>query len=139
VVVYTENDGEDRDFVRLCDTGQICIKLDTPTTITFCPVGGRLTFLDSCRYLRGLANDALDFYTDKKVMVPYWNSASTYLTWCSRRKPNSYSASSQKTERVGMTPRPYLKPAISSWWKGGAYPRRACPSAMETAGRSMPG
>jgi malonate-semialdehyde dehydrogenase (acetylating)/methylmalonate-semialdehyde dehydrogenase len=72
-VIYTENGGEARDFVRLCDTGQIGINVGTPAPIAFYPVGGRRTSFYGD--LRGRANDAVDFYTDKKVVVTRWTSA----------------------------------------------------------------
>ncbi len=72
-VIYTENGGQARDFVRLCDTGQIGINVGTPAPIAFYPVGGRRTSFYGD--LRGRANDAIDFYTDKKVVVTRWLSA----------------------------------------------------------------
>jgi malonate-semialdehyde dehydrogenase (acetylating)/methylmalonate-semialdehyde dehydrogenase len=72
-VIYTENGGEARDFVRLCDTGQIGINVGTPAPIAFYPVGGRRTSFYGD--LRGRANDAVDFYTDKKVVVSRWLSS----------------------------------------------------------------
>ncbi|MBI4798366.1 MAG: aldehyde dehydrogenase family protein [Desulfarculus sp.] len=72
-VIYTENGGQARDFVRLCDTGQIGINVGTPAPIAFYPVGGRRTSFYGD--LRGRAGDAVDFYTDKKVVVTRWTSA----------------------------------------------------------------
>lgn len=59
--------------MRLCDTGQIGINVGTPAPIAFYPVGGRRTSFYGD--LRGRANDAVDFYTDKKVVVTRWTSA----------------------------------------------------------------
>ncbi len=70
--IYTENGGIAREFVRRCDTGQVGINVGTPAPIAFYPVGGRkLSFYGS---LRGRANDAIDFYTDKKLIVSTWHS-----------------------------------------------------------------
>jgi malonate-semialdehyde dehydrogenase (acetylating)/methylmalonate-semialdehyde dehydrogenase len=69
-VIYTENGGQARDFVRYCNTGQIGINVGTPAPIAYYPVGGRkMSFFGD---LRGRANDAIDFYTDKKVVVSRW-------------------------------------------------------------------
>ncbi len=69
-VIYTECGKYARDFVRMVNTGQIGINVGTPAPIAFYPVGGRKTsFYGSTR---GRANDAIDFYTDKKVVVSRW-------------------------------------------------------------------
>ena len=61
--------------------------MGTPAPIAFYPVGGRkLSFFGSHR---GRANDAIDFYTDKKVVVTNWN------TYGENRKTDQ---SSQKIE-----------------------------------------
>lgn len=71
-VIYTQNGGWARHFIRNIDTGQIGINVGTPAPIAFYPVGGRkLSFYGSHR---GRANDAIDFYTDKKVVVTKWSS-----------------------------------------------------------------
>ena len=63
-VIYTENGGQARDFIRYCNTGQVGINVGTPAPIAYYPVGGRkASFFGD---LRGRANDAVDFYTDKK-------------------------------------------------------------------------
>jgi malonate-semialdehyde dehydrogenase (acetylating)/methylmalonate-semialdehyde dehydrogenase len=50
--------------------GQVGINVGTPAPIAFYPVGGRkASFFGT---LRGRANDAVDFYTDKKVVVSTW-------------------------------------------------------------------
>ncbi len=70
--IYTENGGIAREFVRRCNTGQVGINVGTPAPIAFYPVGGRkISFYGS---LRGRANDAIDFYTDKKLIVSTWHS-----------------------------------------------------------------
>jgi malonate-semialdehyde dehydrogenase (acetylating)/methylmalonate-semialdehyde dehydrogenase len=70
--IYTENGGAAREFVRRADTGQVGINVGTPAPIAFYPVGGRkISFYGS---LRGRANDAIDFYTDKKLIVSTWHS-----------------------------------------------------------------
>jgi malonate-semialdehyde dehydrogenase (acetylating)/methylmalonate-semialdehyde dehydrogenase len=69
-VLYTENGGQARDFIRYVNTGQVGINVGTPAPIAYYPVGGRkLSFFGD---LRGRANDAVDFYTDKKVVVCRW-------------------------------------------------------------------
>jgi malonate-semialdehyde dehydrogenase (acetylating) / methylmalonate-semialdehyde dehydrogenase len=71
-VIYTQNGGWARHFIRNVNTGQVGINVGTPAPIAFYPVGGRKqSFYGSHR---GRANDAIDFYTDKKVIVTKWNS-----------------------------------------------------------------
>ena len=71
-VIYTQNGGWARNFIRNVNTGQVGINVGTPAPIAFYPVGGRKqSFYGSHR---GRANDAIDFYTDKKVIVTKWNS-----------------------------------------------------------------
>ncbi len=71
-VIYTENGGYARAFIRAVDTGQVGVNVGTPAPIAFFPVGGRkASFYGSHR---GRANDAVDFYTDKKVVVTRWNT-----------------------------------------------------------------
>jgi len=71
-VIYTENGGYARSFIRDVDTGQVGVNVGTPAPIAFYPVGGRkISFYGSHR---GRANDAVDFYTDKKVVVSRWNT-----------------------------------------------------------------
>ncbi len=70
-VVYTENGGEAQYFRNAADVGQVGINVGTPAPIAFYPVGGRRSsFYGS---LRGRAEDAVDFYTDKKVVVSTWH------------------------------------------------------------------
>ncbi len=70
--IYTENGGFAREFIRRCNTGQVGINVGTPAPIAFYPVGGRkISFYGS---LRGRANDAIDFYTDKKLIVSTWHT-----------------------------------------------------------------
>ncbi len=71
-VIYTENGGLARRFVREVNTGQVGINVGTPAPIAFYPVGGRKVSLFGSH--RGRANDAVDFYTDKKVVVSRWNT-----------------------------------------------------------------
>ncbi|MBI4964661.1 MAG: CoA-acylating methylmalonate-semialdehyde dehydrogenase [Desulfomonile tiedjei] len=73
-VIYTESGGWARRFIREVETGQVGINIGTPAPIAFYPVGGRkISFYGSHR---GRANDAVDFYTDKKVVVTRWNAGS---------------------------------------------------------------
>lgn len=81
-VIYTENGGIARRFIREADTGQVGINVGTPAPIAFYPVGGRKTSLFGSH--RGRANDAVDFYTDKKVVVSRWNTTDIQET---RSKP----------------------------------------------------
>jgi malonate-semialdehyde dehydrogenase (acetylating)/methylmalonate-semialdehyde dehydrogenase len=71
-VIYTENGGLARRFVREVNTGQVGINVGTPAPIAFYPVGGRKISLYGSH--RGRANDAVDFYTDKKVIVCRWHT-----------------------------------------------------------------
>ncbi len=69
-VIYTESGAYAREFTQCCETGQIGINVGTPAPIAFYAVGGRKrSFYGSTR---GRANDAIDFYTDKKVIVTRW-------------------------------------------------------------------
>lgn len=69
-VIYTENGGLARRFIRESDTGQVGVNVGTPAPIAFYPVGGRKISMYGSH--RGRANDAVDFYTDKKVVVTRW-------------------------------------------------------------------
>ncbi len=69
-VVYTEHGGVAREFRQRAQVGQVGINVGTPAPIAFYPVGGRKTSLFGSH--RGRANDAVDFYTDKKVVVTTW-------------------------------------------------------------------
>jgi malonate-semialdehyde dehydrogenase (acetylating)/methylmalonate-semialdehyde dehydrogenase len=71
-VIYTENGGLARRFIREVNTGQVGVNVGTPAPIAFYPVGGRKVSLFGSH--RGRANDAVDFYTDKKVVVTRWNT-----------------------------------------------------------------
>jgi malonate-semialdehyde dehydrogenase (acetylating)/methylmalonate-semialdehyde dehydrogenase len=69
-VIYTNNGGWAREFIRNTNVGQVGVNVGTPAPIAFYPVGGRkLSFFGD---LRGRANDAVEFYTDKKVVVSRW-------------------------------------------------------------------
>ena len=71
-VIYTELGGEARRFREEANVGQIGVNVGTPAPIAFYPVGGRKSsFYGS---LRGRAEDAVDFYTDKKVVVSTWHA-----------------------------------------------------------------
>ncbi len=68
--IYTADGHTARDFARQADVGQVGINVGTPAPIAFYPVGGRRTSFYGSH--RGRANDAVDFYTDKKVIVSTW-------------------------------------------------------------------
>lgn len=71
-VIYTEMGGVAKEFARRVNVGQVGINVGTPAPIAFYPVGGRkASFFGT---LRGRANDAVDFYTDKKVVVSTWHA-----------------------------------------------------------------
>lgn len=77
-VLYTEHGGLARAFRQRVLTGQVGINVGTPAPIAFYPVGGRrASFYGD---LRGRANDAVDFYTDKKVVVSTWHADTTQET-----------------------------------------------------------
>lgn len=70
-VVYTERGGVARRFRQAVDTGQVGINVGTPAPIAFYPVGGRkASFFGS---LRGRGVEAVDFYTDGKVVISTWH------------------------------------------------------------------
>jgi malonate-semialdehyde dehydrogenase (acetylating)/methylmalonate-semialdehyde dehydrogenase len=71
-VIYTESGGAAKDFARRVNVGQVGVNVGTPAPIAFYPVGGRKTSFFGT--LRGRANDAIDFYTDKKVIVSTWHA-----------------------------------------------------------------
>ena len=54
------------------------MNIGTPAPIAFYPVGGRKTSLYGP--LRGRANDAVDFYTDKKVVTSTWHVDASQLS-----------------------------------------------------------
>ena len=69
--IYTEHGGVAREFRQRAEVGQVGINVGTPAPIAFYAVGGRKrSFYGSNR---GRANDAVDFYTDKKVVVSTWH------------------------------------------------------------------
>lgn len=73
--IYTEHGGVAREFRQRAQVGQVGVNIGTPAPIAFYPVGGRKTsFYGS---LRGRANDAIDFYTDKKIVVSTWHIDTT--------------------------------------------------------------
>jgi malonate-semialdehyde dehydrogenase (acetylating)/methylmalonate-semialdehyde dehydrogenase len=73
--IYTEHGGVAREFRQRAEVGQVGINVGTPAPIAFYAVGGRKSsFYGS---LRGRANDAIDFYTDKKVVVSTWHIDTT--------------------------------------------------------------
>ena len=73
--IYTEHGGVAREFRQRAEVGQVGINVGTPAPIAFYAVGGRKSsFYGS---LRGRANDAVDFYTDKKVVVSTWHVDTT--------------------------------------------------------------
>jgi malonate-semialdehyde dehydrogenase (acetylating)/methylmalonate-semialdehyde dehydrogenase len=73
--IYTEQGGVAREFRQRAEVGQIGVNIGTPAPIAFYPVGGRKTSLYGA--LRGRANDAVDFYTDKKVVTSTWHVDAT--------------------------------------------------------------
>ncbi len=70
-VIYTEAGGVAREFRQRVDVGQVGVNVGTPAPIAFYPVGGRKSSFYGD--LRGRANDAIDFYTDKKIIVSTWH------------------------------------------------------------------
>ena len=73
--IYTEEGGVARTFRQRADVGQVGVNIGTPAPIAFYAVGGRKSsFYGS---LRGRANDAVDFYTDKKVVISTWHGGTT--------------------------------------------------------------
>lgn len=73
--VYTEQGGVAREFRQRANVGQIGINVGTPAPIAFYAVGGRKSSFYGSH--RGRANDAVDFYTDKKVVVSTWHIDTT--------------------------------------------------------------
>jgi len=73
--IYTELGGEARELRVRADVGQVGINIGTPAPIAFYPVGGRRSSFYGD--LRGRANDAIEFYTDSKVVVTTWHADST--------------------------------------------------------------
>ncbi|MBA2337133.1 MAG: CoA-acylating methylmalonate-semialdehyde dehydrogenase [Acidimicrobiia bacterium] len=73
--IYTEHGGVAREFRQRANVGQIGINVGTPAPIAFYAVGGRKSSFYGSH--RGRANDAVDFYTDKKVVVSTWHIDTT--------------------------------------------------------------
>ena len=71
--LYTENGGWAREFARLVQVGQVGINIGTPAPIAYFPVGGKK--ISMFGDIRGRANEAIDFYTDKKVVISRWHSS----------------------------------------------------------------
>ena len=71
--LYTENGGWAREFARLAHVGQVGINIGTPAPIAYFPVGGRK--ISMFGDIRGRANEAIDFYTDKKVIISRLHSS----------------------------------------------------------------
>jgi malonate-semialdehyde dehydrogenase (acetylating)/methylmalonate-semialdehyde dehydrogenase len=71
--LYTENGGWAREFARLVHVGQVGINIGTPAPIAYFPVGGKK--ISMFGDIRGRANEAIDFYTDKKVVISRWHSS----------------------------------------------------------------
>jgi len=71
--IYTENGGWAREFSLLVNVGQVGINIGTPAPIAYFPVGGRK--ISMFGDIRGRANEAMDFYTDKKVIISRWHSS----------------------------------------------------------------
>ncbi|MFZ5650891.1 MAG: CoA-acylating methylmalonate-semialdehyde dehydrogenase [Bacillota bacterium] len=69
-VIYTETGKYAREFIRRTNVGQVGVNIGTPAPIAFYPVGGRK--ISGYGSTRGRAADAVDFYTDKKVVVSQW-------------------------------------------------------------------
>jgi malonate-semialdehyde dehydrogenase (acetylating)/methylmalonate-semialdehyde dehydrogenase len=69
--IYTEHGGVARRFRQRANVGQVGINVGTPAPIAFYAVGGRKSSFYGSH--RGRANDAVDFYTDKKVVVSTWH------------------------------------------------------------------
>jgi malonate-semialdehyde dehydrogenase (acetylating)/methylmalonate-semialdehyde dehydrogenase len=71
-VIYTDSGGDAKEFTGRVNVGQVGVNVGTPAPIAFYPVGGRkASFFGT---LRGRANDAVDFYTDKKVIMSTWHA-----------------------------------------------------------------
>lgn len=71
-VIYTEHGGVARAFRQRVQTGQVGINVGTPAPIAFYPVGGRKSSFYGD--LRGRADDAVEFHTDKKIVVSTWHA-----------------------------------------------------------------
>ena len=71
--LYTENGGWAREFARRVQVGQVGINIGTPAPIAYFPVGGKK--ISMFGDIRGRANEAIDFYTDKKVIISRWHSS----------------------------------------------------------------
>lgn len=71
--IYTETGGWAREFAIRVNVGQVGINIGTPAPIAYFPVGGRK--ISMFGDIRGRANEAIDFYTDKKVIISRWHSS----------------------------------------------------------------
>ena len=59
-------------FARRVEVGQVGINIGTPAPIACFPVGGKK--ISMFGDIRGRVNEAIDFYTDKKVIISRWHS-----------------------------------------------------------------
>ncbi len=62
-----------REFARRVELGEVGINIGTPAPIAYFPVGGKK--ISMFGDIRGRANECIDFYTDKKVIISRWHSA----------------------------------------------------------------
>jgi malonate-semialdehyde dehydrogenase (acetylating)/methylmalonate-semialdehyde dehydrogenase len=72
-VIYTEMGEWAQRFSKEVDVGQIGINIGTPAPIGFYPLGG--TKQSKFGALRARGRQAIDFYTDQKIVVTRWLGA----------------------------------------------------------------
>jgi len=69
-VIFTEMGEWSQRFIKEIDVGQVGVNIGTPAPIGFYPLGGRK--LSKFGALRARGREAIDFYTDQKVVVTRW-------------------------------------------------------------------
>ncbi len=68
--IYTTSGKAARDFCYQVDCGQIGVNVGIPAPMAFFPFGGRKeSFFGT---LHGQGQDAIDFFTDKKIVIERW-------------------------------------------------------------------
>jgi malonate-semialdehyde dehydrogenase (acetylating)/methylmalonate-semialdehyde dehydrogenase len=69
-VIYTEMGEWSQRFIKGVNVGQVGVNLGTPAPIGFYPLGGRRQ--SKFGALRARGRQAIDFYTDQKVVITRW-------------------------------------------------------------------
>ena len=69
-IIYTENGAAARQFARGVDCGEVGVNVGLAAPMAFFPFGGRKESFFGV--LHGQGQDAIDFFTDKKIVIERW-------------------------------------------------------------------